>query len=169
MEYITHRRFKDKAICGDVNIPAMTECEERNGMIYHDNNPLCLISSENAHMYLAANEDGMGMKRGELTRKITSILRRKDNMHQWRWDRVWDDELCQKYKRPEHPDHWLWNHEFYNAEISDLEYILNLIVVSKMHRRFGIQKSRGCRSAHELGTVTKRTVPRLELWKNKQR
>ena len=33
----------------------------------------------------------------------------------------------------------------------------------------GIQESGGSRSAHELGTVPKRTVPRLELWKNKQR
>lgn len=127
MKYITHRRFKDRAICGDVNIPANTECEERNGMIYYNGQPVCLITSENAHTYFAVNEDGKGLQRGATTRAINVFLRRKDEHYQDRWDRVWDDKLCQKYKRPEHPDHWLWNHEFYNADLSDLEYIENLI------------------------------------------
>lgn len=127
MKYILYKRFKDIAICGHVNIPAMTECEEHAGMIYYNNQPLCVISSENAHSHFAVNEDGMGLKRGALVQKITNILKNKDDNYQVRWDKVWEDELCQKYKRPEHPDHWLWNHEFYNANISDLEYILNLI------------------------------------------
>lgn len=33
MKYVVHRRFKDKAICGEVNLPAMTMCEEANGYI----------------------------------------------------------------------------------------------------------------------------------------
>lgn len=127
MKYITHRRFKDRAICGDVNIPANTECEERNGMIYHEGKAVCLITSENAHTYFAVNEDGKGLQRGATTRFINVLLRRKDDNYQARWDKVWEDKLCQKYKRPEHPDHWLWNHEFYNADLSDLEYIENLI------------------------------------------
>lgn len=52
MKYITHRRFKDQAIFGHVNIPAMTECEERNGMIFYKGKPICVITSENAHLYL---------------------------------------------------------------------------------------------------------------------
>lgn len=127
MKYITHRRFKDRAICGDVNIPANTECEERNGMIYYEGKAICLTTSENAHTYFAVNEDGKGLQRGATTRFINVLLRRKDDNYQARWDKVWEDKLCQKYKRPEHPDHWLWNHEFYNADLSDLEYIENLI------------------------------------------
>lgn len=127
MEYITHKRFKDRALCGNVNIPAMTKCEEYDGVIYHGRMPLCFIGSENAHLHFAINEDGMGLRRGKLILEILAILRRKDVKHQERWGNVWNDELCQKYKRPEHPDHWLWNHEFYNADIQDLEYILSLI------------------------------------------
>lgn len=127
MKYITHRRFKDRAICGDVNIPANTECEERNGMIYYKGAAICLITSENAHTYFAVNEDGKGLQRGATIRSINVLLRRKDNNYQARWDKVWEDKLCQKYKRPEYPDYWLWSHEFYNAELSDLEYIENLI------------------------------------------
>ena len=35
MKYVVHRRFKDKAICGEVNLPAMTMCEETNGYIFY--------------------------------------------------------------------------------------------------------------------------------------
>ena len=35
--------------------------------------------------------------------------------------------LCQKYKKAGHEDYWLWNHDFYNADIEDLKYIANLI------------------------------------------
>lgn len=127
MKYIIYRRFKEKAICGDVNIAALTECTECGGMIYYDGSPLCLAGSENAHAYLAINDDGNGVVRGELTRKITNKLRIKDEFYQARWDRVWDDSLCQKYKRKEHPEHWLWNNAFYDASIDDLEYIWNLV------------------------------------------
>ena len=41
MKYVVHRRFKDKAICGEVNLPAMTICEETNGYIFHDDKLLC--------------------------------------------------------------------------------------------------------------------------------
>lgn len=34
---------------------------------------------------------------------------------------------CLKYKRKDHEDFWLWNHDFYNASIEDLEYIKSLI------------------------------------------
>lgn len=127
MKYVCHRRFKEKAICGDVNIPATTECDERNGIIYAGNKALCCIGSENAHIYFAIDEDAQGMIRGELVRSITTILRKKDEEYQNRWDKLWDDPRCLKYKRIEHPNHWLWNNQFFDAPVSDLEYILNLI------------------------------------------
>lgn len=127
MRYITHKRFKQLAICGNVNIPAVSECEEKDQIIYHNNRPLCAVTSENAHTFFAINEDGQGLIRGKLVRDIVSLLQKKDEQHQERWDKVWDDELCQKYKRKEHSDHWLWNHDFYNASIGDLTYIWNLI------------------------------------------
>ena len=34
MQYIVHRRLKDTAICGGVNIPATTICEEICGVIF---------------------------------------------------------------------------------------------------------------------------------------
>lgn len=127
MQYIIHKRFKTKAICGDVNIPAMTECEERNGVLFHNGKPLCYVASENAHQFFARNDDGNGLLRGELIQNIKRRLEKKDNSYQKRWDKVWEDSLCQKYKRKEFDDFWLWSHEFYNAPIEDLQYIHNLV------------------------------------------
>lgn len=127
MNYITHRRFRDKAICGDVNIPAMTEMTEENGVLMYRNKPICYDTSENAHQYFARNNDGNGMLRGALTQAIQKALAKRDNDYQKRWDRVWDDEACQPYKRTEFDDYWLWNHEFFHADIDVLRHIANLV------------------------------------------
>lgn len=131
MKYIVHKRFKEKAICGNVNIPALTECEAINGMIYFNHKPICLITSENAHLYFARNDDRNGMQRGKLTSDIISKLKTRDNNYQERWNKIWDDAVCQAYKRHEYSDHWLWNHAFYNADINTLLYIAKLIEVRR--------------------------------------
>lgn len=127
MEYVVHSRFKKKAIGGYVNLPKYTKCEVIQNIIVHDGMPICAIESENSHQYFALNEDGKGIERGELTQYIQKRLAKNDKNHQLRWDRVWDDKLCQKYKREEHRDYWLWNNDFFKASISDLQYIANLI------------------------------------------
>ena len=129
MQYIVHKRFKGKTICGDVNIPALSECEEINNWIYYQGKPVCAVTSACAHQHFAINEDGNGMRRGKLTAAIQNALNNeKDDEHrQELWDRVWTDERCKKYRRPEHTDHWLWNHDFYLAEIDELVYIASLV------------------------------------------
>ena len=127
MQYIVHRRFKGDAICGAVNLPALTQCENIEGIITLNGKPLCAAISENAHQYFARNDDGNGMMRGNLTQRIIKRLARRDDAYQDRWDKVWADKLCQKYKRKEHSDHWLWNHAFFKASIEDLQYIANLV------------------------------------------
>lgn len=127
MNYIVHRRFKGNTLCGEVNLPAMTECALLDNIIHYDNIPICYIKSENAHQYFAINEDGQGMKRGKLTQMIQKKLAKRDEGYQSRWDKIWEDGLCQKYKRVDHADYWLWNHEFFNAPIEDLLHIAGLI------------------------------------------
>lgn len=127
MQYITHKRFKDNAICGEVNIPALSICEEANNTIYYNDKPICFATSESAHQYFARNDDGRGVERGRLTQAIQCKLSKRDGEYQDRWDKVWEDKICQKYKRKEYDDFWLWNHEFFNAEIDDLKHIAKLI------------------------------------------
>lgn len=127
MQYIVHRRFKAKAICGDVNLPAMTVCESEGNFIAHSGLPICAATSENAHQFFAIHEDGKGMERGKLTQAIQKTLAKRNKHYQDRWDRVWEDERCQQYKRTEHADYWLWNHDFFNAPIEDLQHIAALV------------------------------------------
>lgn len=108
---------------GQVNIPAKTKGEVVDGIIYVNNLPICYTTSENAHQYFARDDDGNGMERGYLTQEIQRLLRG----HQKRWDRVWADPVCRAYKRTEHEDYWLWNHEFFNADIETLRYIHKLV------------------------------------------
>lgn len=127
MDYIAHRRFKGKAICGDVNIPALTKLEEVNNVITYNGKPICYYTSENAHQFFSRNNDGNGMLRGNLTQAIQNTLKKRDRGYQKRWDKIWDDEICRSYKRTEYADFWLWNHDFFNADIDILQYIVKLI------------------------------------------
>ena len=127
MKYITHKRFKDTAICGEVNIPYGSELDNVFSYLFFQGLPICLDRSQNAYDYFARNDDGKGLERGKLTSQIKSILAKNDDQRKAKWIKIWDDELCQKYKRKEFEDFWLWNHDFYNAPIEDLLYIVDLI------------------------------------------
>lgn len=127
MRYIVHRRFKGICINGNTNLPYGTEIDEVNGLFYHNGEAVCVATSENAHQFFARNDDGNGLERGKLTQNIQKTLSKLDEDHQVRWDKVWEDFLCQKYKRKEYSDYWLWNHAFYNAPIEDLRHIAKLV------------------------------------------
>ena len=127
MQYIVHKRFKGIAICGHVNLCALTKCESRDGFIMYNGKTLCCETSENAHQYFAENEDNMGMLRGYLTQAIQKILSKRDSNYQIRWDKVYGDKIAQHYKRNDYKDYWLWNHDFFHASIKDLRHIAKLV------------------------------------------
>ena len=127
MKYIVYKRFNIQAICGEVDLPVFTECESKEGVIYYNEMPLCLVNSENAHLYFVRNDDGNGLERSRLIRSIIDKLSTNDEEYQERWDKVWSCPICRGYKRPEHSDHWVWGHAFYIANIDNLRHIANLI------------------------------------------
>lgn len=127
MNYIVHARFKGKALCGEVNLPAMTEVQVEGSVVYYDGEAICALTSENGMKHFARNDDGQGMTRGKLTQAIMKRLAKRDDQHQARWDKVWDDAICQKYKRTDHSDYWLWSRAFYDAPIQDLRHIAALV------------------------------------------
>ena len=131
MKYIVHRRFKAKAICGNVNLPFKTECESDGSFISYKGKPLCCVTSSNAHQFFAVNDDGMGIIRGRLTQAIQKKLAERDADYQRRWDRIWDDALCLQYKRDTYDDYWLWNHDFFTADIETLRHIAKLAGVKE--------------------------------------
>lgn len=127
--YVVKKRAKFKGISGDVNIPYGTHLEAQNGFLMLDGKPVCVATSQNGMDYFAQNDDGQGEERGKLTIEIVSILTKKDKKHQDRWDKVWGDALCQKYRMKEYEGYWLWNREFYAAPIVDLRRIRALIKI----------------------------------------
>lgn len=125
MEYIVCKKLVGKFICGDVILPYGSKCCEHGGIIYHEDKPICYTTSDIAHKHFARNDDGYGGERGKLLQEIMRRLNGKVN--QAAWNRVWGDLSIRKYKRKEHADYWLWNHDFFNAPIEDLEYILKVV------------------------------------------
>lgn len=124
--YIAARRARFQAIGGPVNIPYGTAVEAVDGFLERDGLPLCAVTSEHAHQFFARNDDGRGLERGKLAGAIVSQLSRRDKEYQTRWDRVWASPVCQKYRREEYADRWLWSHAFYEAPVEDLERIAAL-------------------------------------------
>lgn len=127
MDYITIRRARFLSLSGDVNIPYGTKIDCIDGILRIDNKPLCGDHSQNAYEFFARNDDENGLSRGKLTQTIRKTLAKQDKKHQDRWDKVWADSICQKYKRKDHIDYWLWDYNFFNAEITDLYHIAALV------------------------------------------
>ncbi len=127
-QYVARRRARFKGCEGQqVNIPYGTVLEAQDGFLLWEGKRLCVDTSNNAHDYFSQNTDGLGRERGALVGAITGLLEKRDKAYQLRWDSVWSSPCCQKYRRPEHEDHWLWNHDFYNAPVEDLRTIAALI------------------------------------------
>lgn len=125
--YVSRKRARFEGIEGKVNIPYGTALICQDGFIMHQNKRVCGITSQNAYDYFTQNDDGRGRERGELVSAILITLEKRDANYQNRWKKVWAEPLCQKYKRPEHEDHWIWNFDFYNAPVEDLHHILDLV------------------------------------------
>ena len=127
--YIARKRARFSAFGVPVNIPWGTPLEVRDRFIYFGEQPLCTVTSDIAYAYFTQDDDGRGLERGKLLEAILARLRPKNEWDdcQTRWDRILDDSLCQKYRRPEHEDYWIWNYDFFNAPVEDLRHIANLI------------------------------------------
>ena len=127
MRYIVTRRFRCNAICGPVNLPYGTEVSSDGAFLTVNGEKLCSITSQNAYDFFSRNDDGMGLERGKLVHDIRSTLERRDAKYQARWDKLWSDDVANRLRRKDSPDFWIWSFDFYNADISDLRHIADLI------------------------------------------
>lgn len=125
MQYITIKRYKRNGIGGYFNLPWNTPVEERNGMLYHDNRPICVARSFSSHEHFAIDDDGQGQERGKLSH---GIIKKLGGTHRPgeptpEWDAIEDDEIANSYRRKDHATTWLWDDTFFKAPIKDLQYI----------------------------------------------
>ena len=126
--YIARKRARFTSILEhDVNIPWGAVLEEQDGLLLWRGVAVCTTTSQDAYDFFSQNNDGRGEARGRLVGAIMARLERRDGGYQARWDKVWEDLLCQKYRRPEYKDWWLWNHAFFNAPVEDLQHIAALV------------------------------------------
>lgn len=125
--FIARRRARFDGIDGKVNIPYGTVLSNQGGFLIHQNKRVCTVSSQNALDYFVQDDDGAGDLRGKLVDRIQRCLERRDAAYQTRWNRVWASALCQKYRRPESDDYWLWARAFFDAPILDLQAIATLV------------------------------------------
>lgn len=112
--YIARKRARFSAFGIPINIPWGTHLTAQEGFIYLGEQPLCTVTSQIAFDYFTQDDDGKGQERGVLLESIIARLRPKNEWDdcQPRWNRILDDSLCQKYRRPEHEDYWIWNYDF---------------------------------------------------------
>ena len=127
MQYIVHTEFNGKAICGELSLPVGTECGEINGVIYHNARAVCRVGSNNAYTHFSRNNDGNGLKRGELIKTIKNTLAIQDEHTYERWYRVMNCPVCKQFDRNPDGNTWEWSLAFYNASIATLEHMANKV------------------------------------------
>ena len=121
MEYIVHHRLKGISICGEVNLPYGTKLYSSGKFIYGSSGTICAIDSEQGHKYIARNDDGMGLRRGELTYAIAYKPMGKGS----RFSPSQISTIVSKYARyiREDCEYLIFNSKFFAASIDDLEYM----------------------------------------------
>lgn len=129
MEYICYKRFRGKGIDGEMlNIRRGSELEELDSLIAFGSKGVCINMSQIAYDYFARNDDKQGLLRGDLIMEIKKILSKRDNKYQARWNKLWEDEHANQLRSHEFEDFWIWDYQFYNANIEDLQHIKELIM-----------------------------------------
>lgn len=133
MKYITHHRYKELALCGiRLNLPYGTEMQTKNDYIITlDGKPVCLLTSENAKLHFARNNDGCGLERGMLTYAIAYSKRVRHDKY-GRQQRFSDDEIEMLEKDWSHflrkdVDVILFNDNFFMADVDELRKFANAL------------------------------------------
>lgn len=121
MNYITHRRFKETAICGKVNLRYGTPVVcDGNLICTQGGEPICFATSENAKLYFARNDDGMGLERGALTYAIAYGKRK--GVKGYRFTDAEREVLAKDYPHwlRQDVDFLLFNNDFFAATVEEL-------------------------------------------------
>ena len=124
MQYITHHRFKSKALCGkELTLPYGTtlKCEDGKLIKTEEGKAICFNTSYSADQHFSRNEDGNGLRRGALTYAIAFAPRKVKNSG-FRFSEEEQKLLCEKWDMFLKPnlDVILFNNAFFHADILTL-------------------------------------------------
>ena len=106
--------------------PVGSEFHCSNGIIYNIDGLMCNRHSQKSFDCLVGDDDDQWELRASLITEIEQLIICQDL--DVRYDRLmflWNDETAMRYGRGGNPDidSWLWNDDFYCAEILDLQYL----------------------------------------------
>lgn len=132
MEYVCHRRYKKIGASGrDYNFPRETTLQTIGQFIAYNNSAVCKVSSEDAYMYFARNDDGKGLERGNLTYAIAYAPRKPNKDNGYRFTDKEIEILEKDYGRFLRNDTGTirFNYDFFNADIEELKQIKERLVI----------------------------------------
>ena len=128
MKYITTQRHREMTLSGPLNIPALTPVElHPDGKLYLGDKPLHFVTSHRSHTYFSRDDDGRGMERFELCQEIIELCAEHCDPNDPWSDRLWQTPALQPYRQSQNNQRWLWNQRFYDADISELQWILSYL------------------------------------------
>lgn len=136
--YIVTKRYRGYGLTNQaMNLsygePCRVVIDQGQGYIVCHDRRVCCVNSQTALDFFTQNDDKRGAERRNVINAIMKVLTKVPESEKEckevaeKWDRVWDDSICQQYRRHDIEGHWLWSYEFYNAPVDDLRYIANLI------------------------------------------
>ena len=118
MEYIVHKRFKEKGIGGNFNLPYGTLVTENGGFLFApDGRQICAVTSENGWCHFRPNTPE-GAHRQAMLGRLEKFYRSKAESPYFEGD-IYYRELA-----PEENDYWL--HLLRTMETSRLEKLYTL-------------------------------------------
>ena len=127
MRYVCCHRFKALDLNGKyINLPYGSQLEQHERYIVTPNGrPICFVKSMTAHKFFAANDDGDGLMRGELTHKLAFAPRKTSEG--FRYTRKEREKLLGKWSKyiRQDVDMLLFNHDFFGAPLKDLIEMTN--------------------------------------------
>ena len=132
MKYITHRRFKGLAACGqELNLPYGTGLTTvGNFLVTKDGRVVCGKNSENGLRHFAVNDDGKGLERGALTYAIAYGTRqRKCKNGVYRFSEKEREMLSNDWGHflNKDVDFILFNDDFFTAQIDELQQLAKVL------------------------------------------
>lgn len=135
MKFVSHHRYRGLDAGGKpMNVRYGTEYETIGDFIATpEGRGICFTTSEVAHKYFAANDDGRGLERGALTYAIAYSHR----------EREWSDKSAHRFSEAEAEmlerlwSHWLrqdidtilFNNDFFAAQPEDLQRLADALKI----------------------------------------
>ena len=118
MEYIVYKRFKERGIGGDFNLPYGTICKEEGGFLFApDGRQICAVTSENGWGHFRPNTRE-GANRQAMLDRLEKFYRSKEASP------YFEGDIYYREFSPGENDYWL--HILRTMETSRLEKLYTL-------------------------------------------